>query len=299
MPTCCDFFIAGPLRVLQATSPMTKSTDINLALKKLRSENYDSLLSVVKTHRFTWSKNGESLNYDYRNRPRRQDFYGLLIENGAIYCTTQKGLMNSRNRLSGKIGTFEMVEETLSEIDSETDWSIIEQLLISKFKTKKSLGRINYLILDVDGVFTDGKVSFSKDGELSKVFDMRDGMGLEILRQHQVEIIVMTSENSEVVAQRMKKLKIENTFLGVKDKFSFLRKVCEEKAISFENLAYIGDDVNDLSNMLRAAWSFCPANATKAIKYHADIILKNDSANGAIREASEFIINYNLRFNDL
>lgn len=285
--------------LLQATSPLTKKENINEALLKLENADIDSVLSVVKTHRFIWSKEGKSLNYDYKNRPRRQDFEGLLIENGAIYCTNKKGLLESKNRLNGNIATLEMPENSFVEIDSETDWKIIEQLLVSNFKLNKFAERINYLVLDVDGVFTDGNVHFSKDGELSKVFDMRDGMGLEILRQNNVKVMVMTSENSEVVKQRMKKLKIEDVFLGIKDKYSFLQQIMLDRDISSKEIAYVGDDVNDLSNMLRCGWSFCPNNATKPIKYNADIILNNTSAKGAIREASEFIINYNLRFNGI
>ncbi|WP_425236305.1 cytidylyltransferase domain-containing protein [Ulvibacterium sp.] len=285
--------------LLQATSPLTQRTDINRGLEKLKKEKLDAVLSVVNTHRFTWSKGGKPLNYDFRSRPRRQDFEGLLIENGALYCSTKPALLASKNRLSGEIGIIEMSEDTLVEIDSETDWQVVEQLLISNFKQNKSTQRINYVILDVDGVFTDGRVTFNSDGEFSKVFDMRDGMGLEILRQHKVKVMVMTSENSEVVAQRMKKLKIKDVFLGIKDKYSCLEDICAERNISPKEIAYIGDDVNDLSNMLRAGWSLCPSNATKPIQFHADIVLKSKSAEGAIREASEFIINYNLRFNDL
>ncbi len=285
--------------LLQATSPLTKRNDINKALEKLGNNGLDAVLSVVNTHRFIWTKDGKSLNYDFKNRPRRQEFDGLLIENGAVYCTTKKALLQSENRLSGKIGTIEMSEDTLVEIDSETDWQVVEQLLVSSFKANKSKQRINYLVLDVDGVFTDGSVTFNKDGEFSKSFDMRDGMGLEILREYNVKVMVMTSENSEVVKQRMKKLKIEDVFLGIKDKYSCLENICNEQKISPKEIAYIGDDVNDLSNILRAGWSFCPANATKHIKFHADIVLSNKSGHGAIREATEFIINYNLRFNDL
>jgi len=285
--------------LLQATSPLTHRINIDTAIEKLESEQLDAVLSVVKTHRFIWSAEGKSLNYNYKKRPRRQDFKGLLIENGAVYCTRKTALFESKNRLSGAIGVIEMPEDTLIEIDSETDWQVIEQLLISKFKANKSTERINHLILDVDGVFTDGKVTISKEGEFSKTFDMRDGMGLEILRQHDVNVMVMTSENSDVVAQRMKKLQIEDTFLGIKDKYSTLANICAERNISTKEIAYIGDDVNDMSNMLEVGWSFCPANATKPIKYLADIVLNNNSADGAIREASEFIINYNQRFNDL
>nr|WP_305069784.1 hypothetical protein [Flavobacterium covae] len=81
------------LCLLQATSPFTTSNDINKVLNKL-NENYDAALSVVKTHRFIWSNEGEAQNYDIFKRPRRQDFEGLLIENGAIYATTKKNFCN-------------------------------------------------------------------------------------------------------------------------------------------------------------------------------------------------------------
>ncbi len=285
--------------LLQATSPLTRRKDINAALDMLLNQNKDAVLSVVNTHRFIWSAEGESINYDFKNRPRRQDFDGLLVENGAVYCTSRTALLESKNRLSGKIGTVEMAEETLIEIDSETDWSVVEQLLISRFKKEKATAQIKVLVLDVDGVFTDGKVVYDHNGETTKTFDMRDGMGLEILREQGVKVMVMTSENSGVVARRMEKLKIEDVFLGIKDKYSFLENLFVERGISAAEIAYIGDDINDLSNMLRAAWSLSPANATKLIKFHADIVLTNNSADGAIREASEFIMNYNLRFNEL
>lgn len=285
--------------LLQATSPLTKRIHINEALESLQGGQLDSILSVVNTHRFIWSKEGMPLNYEVDKRPRRQDFEGLLIENGAIYCTTKKALSVSKNRLSGKIGTYEMPEETLVEIDSETDWKLIEQLLITQFKSKRPPQRINHLVLDVDGVFTDGQVQYTKDGEFAKTFDMRDGMGLEILRKHGIQVWVITSESSEVVRQRMKKLNIDDVFLGIKDKFALLEKICLEHGIALSEIAYLADDVNDLANMLRAGWSFSPANATKTISFHADIVLNHRSANGAIREACEFLINYNLRFNGL
>ena len=125
---------------------------------------------------------------------------------------------------------------------------------------------------------------------------MRDGMGLEILREHNVEVMVMTSEQSDIVAQRMKKLKIKDVYLGVKDKFTLLNQIIQEKELSMANIAYVGDDVNDLTNICSVGLSLTPNNATKVVKQHADIILPTNSGNGAIRSACEFIINYNIRY---
>jgi N-acylneuraminate cytidylyltransferase len=284
------------LCLLQATSPMTTSEDINKALELISKENYNSALSVVKTHRFTWSPAGTPQNYDVFNRPRRQDFEGLHIENGAVYATTKESFMQSKNRMSGTIGLVEMPEETLTEIDSLTDWEIIEKLLAERQIKQKKQNRINYLVLDVDGVFTDGCVYYSKEGEALKKFDMRDGMGLEILRQFGVQVVIMTSENSELVAQRMKKLQIQHVFLGVKDKYALLQNFIREHKTSWGDLAYIGDDVNDLANLCTVGWSLTPNDATEAVKPFVDVILNHEAANGAIREACEWIMKYNKRF---
>lgn len=284
------------LCLLQATSPLTTSQDINNALSQISTEGKTSALSVVKTHRFTWNADGTPQNYDVFNRPRRQDFAGLLMENGAVYATTKDAFIKSKNRVSETIGLVEMPEETLMEIDSLSDWTIIENLLAERQKTFKKQERINYLVLDVDGVFTDGCVYYGAEGELMKKFDMRDGMGLEILRQNNVEVVVITSENSDLVAKRMQKLQVKHTFLGVKDKYSFLQNFINQQQTSWANLAYVGDDVNDLANLCTVGWSFAPANATSIVKQQVDFTLTHNSADGAIREVCEWIMNYNKRF---
>lgn len=284
------------LCLLQATSPLTTSQDINNALSQINVEGKTSALSVVKTHRFTWNADGTPQNYDVFNRPRRQDFAGLLMENGAVYVTTKDAFLKSKNRVSETIGLVEMPEETLMEIDSLSDWTIIESLLAERQKSFKKQERINYLVLDVDGVFTDGCVYYGAEGELMKKFDMRDGMGLEILRQHNVEVVVITSENSDLVAKRMQKLQIKHTFLGVKDKHSFLQNFINQQQTSWANLAYVGDDVNDLANLCTVGWSFAPANATSIVKLQVDFTLTHNSADGAIREVCEWIMKYNARF---
>lgn len=281
--------------LLQATSPFTQSEDINNCIEILNS-NYDSALTVVKTHRFIWDKDGTPINYELSKRPRRQDFDGLLIENGAVYITTLNALQKSKNRVGGKIAVVEMSQEALYEIDTEQDWIIAEELLMNRQKNQKQSSKIEHLVLDVDGVFTDGSIMYDQSGEHSKRFDMRDGMGLEILREHNVEVIVMTSEDSEIVANRMKKLKIDDVFLGVKDKFSLLRHIAKQRSLNMSNIAYMGDDVNDLANLCSVGWSFAPHNATAIAKLHVDMVVPKDSANGAIRAVCEFILNYNKRF---
>ena len=281
--------------LLQATSPFTTATDINISLSKLKS-GYDSTVSVVNTHRFTWDQTGQPLNYDYNNRPRRQDFEGLLIENGAVYTCTKAVLKTQHNRLGNTVAVVPMPEESLHEIDSETDWLVVEQLLMARQKRLRGAQKITHLVLDVDGVFTDGTITYTKDGEHTKRFDMRDGMGLEILRQFGITVMVMTSEQSELVAKRMQKLQIEQVYLGVKDKYTLLTHLAAQQGFHLNNVAYVGDDVNDLTNICSVGWSLAPSNAMNEVKQQADVILPKPSGGGAIRAACEFIKQYNTRF---
>ncbi len=187
------------LCLLQATSPLTTVQDINKTLAKISEEGYDSALTVVESKRFIWNEAGKSLNYDYLKRPRRQEFEGMLIENGAVYACTKAQFQASKNRLGGKIGIVKMHEDTLIEIDEPTDWTIVESLIENRLRSaKKSPTQIKVLVLDVDGIFTDGSITYNKEGEFSKTFSMRDGMGLEIIRETGLEVFIMTSENSQL-----------------------------------------------------------------------------------------------------
>lgn len=282
------------LCLLQATSPLTSREDINNCLDKIINENYDSALTVVNTMRFIWNENGESINYDFNNRPRRQDFKGLLVENGAVYTTTKEQFLESGIRIGRKVAVVKMPEDTLTEIDEKEDWVIMEKLLENRLnKFKKGSKKIKLLVLDVDGVFTNGCVATGTEKEISKEFSLIDGMGLELLREEGINVAVMTSENSEIVKNRMNKLKISETYLGVRDKYSFLEKIMLENNLSRNEIAYIGDDINDLSNICSVKWGIVPQNAVLENKLKADLILNSFGGNGAIREAVNFIIKYN------
>ena len=122
-----DYFI-----LIQATSPLLKSKYIDEMIEKLKNSNADSIFSAVREKQFHWieKNNGiEPINYDYKNRPRRQDFQGILAENGACYINTVENILRDKCRLSGKITTYEMPTETAYEIDEESDWLIIEELM--------------------------------------------------------------------------------------------------------------------------------------------------------------------------
>lgn len=119
-----DIFI-----LIQATSPLTETHHFSEALKLYKNNKNDSLLTCVRNYRFFWNEDGTSKNYDFLNRPRRQDFSGQLMENGAFYINTVGNIKITKNRLSGNIGIYEMPEYTSIEIDEPEDFLILEQLI--------------------------------------------------------------------------------------------------------------------------------------------------------------------------
>lgn len=118
--------------LVQATSPLLKSKDLCKGMKKYGENDVDSVLSVVRQKRFVWKEeNGGAtpVNYDFNHRPRRQEFNGFFVENGAFYITSKHNLLQSRCRISGNIALVEMPEETYFEVDEPSDWLIVEQFL--------------------------------------------------------------------------------------------------------------------------------------------------------------------------
>jgi len=120
------------LVTIQATSPLTRSKDLDLAIKQFMDNNLDSLLTGVRIKRFFWTDNSKPINYDPLNRPRRQEFKGWIVENGAFYLTKRNILKKFKCRLGGKIGIYEMPSEAAHEIDEPMDWNVLENILLEK-----------------------------------------------------------------------------------------------------------------------------------------------------------------------
>jgi CMP-N-acetylneuraminic acid synthetase len=127
-----DFNNFDVLVTIQATSPMLITKDLDRAIEKFKLEKLDSMLSAVRIKRFFWEDNATPINYDPLHRPRRQDFKGTLMENGAFYITKREVLALNQCRLGGKIGVYEMDESTAVEIDEPEDWNRVERLLLER-----------------------------------------------------------------------------------------------------------------------------------------------------------------------
>ncbi len=115
--------------LVQATSVFTTADDINRGLDAMDDDSTDSVLSCIESQQFFWSHEGKALNYDYKQRPRRQDFRGQLVENGAFYINKVRSIMETKNRLSGKIKPVVMPSYTSIELDEPEDWIVAESIM--------------------------------------------------------------------------------------------------------------------------------------------------------------------------
>ena len=150
--------------------------------------------------------------------------------------------------------------------------------------------RIKLVLTDVDGVLTDGGMYFSKNGEEMKKFYTRDGMGVELLLNKGIKTVFITKEKSEIAKQRGKKVKASEVILGVQHKESLLPKLCMKFNVKNYEIAYVGDDVNDLNLMSKVGLTACPKDAISQVIKIADYICKKSGGNGAFREFTELIL---------
>jgi N-acylneuraminate cytidylyltransferase len=278
--------------LVQATSPLTESGHFLEALEIYHAGNYDSLLTCVKNHNFFWNRDGTPKNYDYTKRPRRQNFSGQLMENGAFYINTVGNIKKTKNRLSGKIGIYEMPAYTGFEIDELYDWIIIENLMRKYVISKHIVSRnkIKLFLSDVDGVLTDGGMYYSKNGDELKKFNTRDGVAFRLLQEKGVKVGIITSETTKIVENRAQKLNLDYVIQGKKEegKLAAAQKICNELGISLAETGYVGDDINCEDLLKHVGYAFCPNNAAESIKLINGInVIDCNGGDGVVRRIVE------------
>ena len=145
-------------------------------------------------------------------------------------------------------------------------------------------------ITDIDGVMTDGGMYYTAEGDVMKRFSVKDGWGVIFLRKAGIPLAIMTGENTEIVRKRAEKLRIDRCYLGVKDKLALTRSLCRELGIGLDDVAFIGDDLNDLPLLKAVGWSGCPVNTPDYVKRQVRFPGQVHGGYGAFREFVETIL---------
>lgn len=279
--------------LIQATSPLLDVEDLDKGLEEF--DNADSVLSVVNQKRFVWknSEDARPVNYDYLERPRRQDFDGFLVENGAFYITSKESLLKTQCRISGKINAVVMDEETYFEIDEPSDWIIVEKLLENKYGRKDfQLENIRCLLVDCDGVLTNSAMYYTENGDEIKKFSTYDGMGFKLLKEKGFILGIITGEDVQLVKRRFDKLGLHELYMGVSNKLEVLDEICEKYGLGYDEVAYVGDDVNDIPVLDVVGFSCSVRNAMDCVKDRVDYVTKRRGGNGAVREVADLLLEY-------
>ena len=162
--------------------------------------------------------------------------------------------------------------------------NIVDSALIERLKV------IKLLVMDCDGVLTDGSVYCSADGEELLRFHRRDGHGIAMLHRSNIKTAIISSENSEIVRARAKKISIEHVFIGVKNKTDSLAELIQLLDIENENIAYIGDDVNDFDVMKEVGVAVAVGDAVSKIRSIAQYTCVNNGGQAAVREFIDLIL---------
>lgn len=158
---------------------------------------------------------------------------------------------------------------------------------------QQALGKaknIKLLVLDVDGVMTDGRLYLSGDGEVMKAFNCHDGHGIKMLRDSGVEVAMISGRQSAALQQRAQELGVQYLYQGREDKLEALNELLAIIDVSYEQIAHLGDDLPDIPILRRVGLSMAVANAYPLVKEHAIWCTQTKGGEGAVREASDFIM---------
>lgn len=153
----------------------------------------------------------------------------------------------------------------------------------------KKCRKIKLLLIDVDGVLTDGGMYYTNKGDTMKKFQTIDGMGVTLLRKNKIPTIIVTKEKTAIVRRWASKMKVK-TYDGIRNKELIIDRICKEFKVSDIEMAYIGDDINDLELMKRVGFSATPKNGIKEAKKIADYVCKLKGGEGAVREVADLIL---------
>jgi len=156
--------------------------------------------------------------------------------------------------------------------------------------SKKNIKNIKVIITDVDGVLNDGTRFYSKNNEVMKAFHVRDGMVISILNRNNIHSVILTKDKSEIVSHWGKSMNVSMIIMGAKKKELHLPKICKKFNVKKSEIAYIGDDVNDMPLLSLVGLKACPHDASEQVKKIVNYVSKTNSGHGVLREISDLVL---------
>lgn len=276
---------------LQATSPFIPSEILADAVAEVHADRADSVFSAHQTFGFLWRRDAdgaaEAINHDAAHRPRRQDREPHHLETGAFYVFRADGFRESRHRFFGRTRIAEVPEWTAIEIDDDQQLRVARAL--AALREAPGPIPVRAVVTDFDGVHTDDTAMIDADGGERVRVSREDGMGVALLRRAGVPMLILSTEVNAVVRARADKLRVP-VLHGIDDKETALREWAREHDVPLADIAYLGNDVNDLAVMRIVGWPVAVADAHPLVLEAARVVLRRRGGDGAVRELIERVL---------
>lgn len=274
---------------IQCTSPFIDPDVLGAAVRRARSGEADVVFSVVDSHGFVWMDTGNGargINHDHRERLRRQDRHAEYLETGAFYVMRAAGFVEARHRFFGSIAMERVDPRHAVEIDTFEDLDLATRLapLVDPFGvTGLDPDRIDALVMDFDGVHTDNTAYVLDDGREAARVNRSDGMGVSMARRAGLQMLILSTETNPIVRRRAEKLRVE-CIAECDDKLPALREWADANGLVPEQIAYIGNDVNDRACLEWVGWPIIVADAHESLSGMHATITNACGGDGAVRE---------------
>ncbi|MFW2830495.1 cytidylyltransferase domain-containing protein [Sphingomonas sp. ID0503] len=283
----------GVVVMLQCTSPFTTPVEVDALVTALDDAAYDSAVIVRADHGFLWRRDagrGVGVNHDPTcPRQRRQDLEPAFRETGAGYAMRMAAFRQTGHRFCGNVALVQS-DAPAVEIDDAADLALVRAIAATRAElTIPSLSGVRALVTDFDGVHTDDCAIVSEDGTESVRVSRRDGLGIEMLKAAGVPVLILSREANAVVRRRAEKLQVP-VIHGCRDKLTALRDWGVAEGIPLSDIAYVGNDVNDIECMAAVGVSCAPVDAHPEALRAATMVLERRGGDGAVREICDLIL---------
>jgi N-acylneuraminate cytidylyltransferase len=280
--------------LVQATSPFIEPADLEHAIELVRRGDCDAVFSAARADVHLWREGPagpEGVNHDARRRERRQDRPVEHRESGAFYVMRTRGFLEHGHRFFGRLRLVEVDPLGSLEIDTEEDLRLAELVHAVRQAEPIELSSIpaRAVVTDFDGVHTDDRLVVDQHGVESVTVNRSDGMGIALLGRAGIPVLILSSETNPVVAARAVKLGIE-VIAGCDDKLAALTKWAYAQGVALGDVAYLGNDVNDLECLSAVGWPVVVADAHPEVLTAAPIVLRRRGGGGAIRELADRVL---------
>lgn len=277
---------------VQATSPFIEPADVDRAISLVHDDVADVAFSVAASHAHLWTTGPDGpvgINHDPSTRLRRQDRPAEFVETGAFYAMRTRGFLEHGHRFFGRLEMVEVDPADALEIDTTDDFSLAELALAHREASRPTPLRVKAVVTDFDGVHTSDRVTVDENGIESVTVNRSDGMGVSMLKKAGIEMLILSTETNGVVAARAAKLGVE-VIHGCDDKPTALRAWASRRGIALTDIAYLGNDVNDIGCLRLVGFPVAVADAHPAALHAAHIVLRRHGGDGVVRELADRVL---------